>query len=149
MKNHIVVGAYIFNDEKVLLIHHKKLKLWLPVGGHIEEDELPDDAVKREAREEVGLEIELIETDKTQFCGAMKRKLATPFHVNLHNVGDHDHCCLFYLARSKTKEVNQNEKELTDYKWFTKEELNSKEVPADVKAIALTAFEILERMEKT
>ncbi|MCX6709315.1 MAG: NUDIX domain-containing protein [Candidatus Woesearchaeota archaeon] len=55
MKTDLVVSAYIFNQDKVLLIHHKKLNLWLPVGGHIDKDETPDEAILREIKEETPL----------------------------------------------------------------------------------------------
>lgn len=54
------VSLFIVQDGKVLVIHHKKLGQWLPIGGHIELDEDPEQAAYREAREESGLEIELI-----------------------------------------------------------------------------------------
>ena len=57
MKIDLDVAGYIFDGEKVLLVHNKKLDLWLPVGGHIEKDETPDDALLREVKEETGLEL--------------------------------------------------------------------------------------------
>ena len=30
------VSLFIVEGEKVLLVHHKKLDRWLPIGGHIE-----------------------------------------------------------------------------------------------------------------
>jgi 8-oxo-dGTP pyrophosphatase MutT (NUDIX family) len=41
----------------VLLHLHRKLGMWLPPGGHIERDELPDDAAVREVFEETGLRV--------------------------------------------------------------------------------------------
>jgi 8-oxo-dGTP pyrophosphatase MutT (NUDIX family) len=57
-----VNAAFIVHPDKarVLLVKHKKLGMWLPVGGHIELDEAdksPDDALIREVREETGLSI--------------------------------------------------------------------------------------------
>lgn len=40
---------------RVLLIKHKKLGLWLPVGGEMEPGETPLEAAQRELREETGL----------------------------------------------------------------------------------------------
>ncbi len=40
----------------VLLGDHRKSGLWLPPGGHVENDEDPRQAVIREAREELGIE---------------------------------------------------------------------------------------------
>ena len=41
---------------KVLLIRHKRLGTWLPVGGEIDPGEDPLSAARRELREETGLE---------------------------------------------------------------------------------------------
>src|SRR5256886_11095557 len=49
---------------KVLLIHHRKLDKWLPLGGHIELDEDPEQAALREAKEESGFDIELMGEDR-------------------------------------------------------------------------------------
>ena len=54
------VAIFIVRDKKVLLIHHRKLDKWLPVGGHIELDEDPEAAALREAWEETGFEVELL-----------------------------------------------------------------------------------------
>ena len=44
------VAIFVVYDGKVLLIHHRKLDKWLPLGGHIELDEDPEMAALREAR---------------------------------------------------------------------------------------------------
>jgi 8-oxo-dGTP pyrophosphatase MutT (NUDIX family) len=44
----------------VLLLLHAKLARWLPPGGHVEPNELPDDAAVREVLEETGIEAELV-----------------------------------------------------------------------------------------
>src|ERR1700722_18560265 len=54
------VSIYIVFEDKVLLHVHKKLGLWLPPGGHIELDEDPNVAALREAKEETGLDVELV-----------------------------------------------------------------------------------------
>lgn len=54
------VAIFIVQNAKVLLILHRKLNKWLPVGGHIELDEDPEVAALREAKEESGFEVELV-----------------------------------------------------------------------------------------
>ena len=49
----------MYKDKKVLLVNHKKLGVWLYPGGHIEDDETPDNAVVREVKEETGLDVEI------------------------------------------------------------------------------------------
>ena len=146
MKTDLVVAGYIFNKNKVLLIHHKKLDLWLPVGGHIQKNETPDDALLREIKEEVGLEAEIINNNKLRRAGNVKKNLAIQFNINLHSVGDHDHCCFFYVCKAiDAGKLKINHDELKNYEWFSKDDLNQAHVPADVRAMALKGFEILDR----
>lgn len=51
---------FVVHDARVLLHFHRKLGKWLPPGGHIEDDELPDDAALREVLEETGLHVRLV-----------------------------------------------------------------------------------------
>jgi dCMP deaminase len=53
--------VYIVKDGKVLLTFNKVIKKFIPVGGHIEPNELPDASVIREAKEESGYDIELVD----------------------------------------------------------------------------------------
>lgn len=150
MKTDLVVGAYIIHDGKVLLIHHRKLDLWLPVGGHIDENETPDGALLREIREEVGLEVKILNQTDVPFEGNIKKHLSIPFYVNVHSYkGDHDHCCFFYLCKAlnpESLEINSNE--LKNYRWFSKEELNEECIPVDVRNISLKAFELFDSLQK-
>jgi len=54
--NHFTATGIVFNQKReILMIHHNKLQVWLPPGGHIDENELPTDAVLREVFEETGM----------------------------------------------------------------------------------------------
>lgn len=146
MKTDLVIGGYIFNNNKLLLILHRKSSTWLPVGGHIEENETPDEALKREVKEEVNLNIEILGESDIPVCGSTKKNLAIPFYVNVHNVGDHDHSCFFYICRAKNPKDLKINKELTDFGWFSRDGLNDKKIPDDVRSIGLAAFEIYEKL---
>ena len=144
MKTDLVVAGYIYDKNKVLLIHHKKLDLWLPVGGHIQKNETPDDALLREIKEEVGIDVEIINNNKFGMDGSVKKNLAIPFNINLHSAGDHDHCCFFYVCKAiDAGKLKINKDELKNYEWLSKEDLNKDHVPADVLEMAMQGFKIL------
>jgi len=56
---HFTASAYIVYKDTVILHRHKKFNLIIPVGGYLEGEELPEEAVVREAKEETGLDITL------------------------------------------------------------------------------------------
>jgi 8-oxo-dGTP diphosphatase len=149
MKTDLVVAGYLIHDNKVLLIHHRKLDRWIPPGGHIDENETPDEALEREFKEELNLEIEILNRNDVPMSGNIKKQLAVPFYVNVHSVGDHNHCCLFYLCKSKNPEkLMLNESEVRKFAWFSVEELNQEHVPSDVRNIAMKALELFNLLKQ-
>lgn len=58
-----LVSYFLLLDEvanKILLVDHKKAGLWLPTGGHVELNEHPREAVKREVLEELGIHADFL-----------------------------------------------------------------------------------------
>jgi 8-oxo-dGTP diphosphatase len=52
-----LVSYFVCTDGRdILLTDHINAELWLPTGGHVEPGEHPRETVKREAREELGIE---------------------------------------------------------------------------------------------
>jgi 8-oxo-dGTP pyrophosphatase MutT (NUDIX family) len=93
------VAIFVVHDGKVLLIHHRKLDKWLPLGGHIELDEDPEQAALREAKEESSLDVELLgERPPTTSPGT--RALIAPRFLDIHRISDtHEHIGMIYWAR--------------------------------------------------
>lgn len=121
------VSVFIVHDNKVLLIHHKKLNMWLPIGGHVELDEDPEQTLFREVKEECGLEIEVISTKPTVESPGTKF-LYTPSFLDIHNLpGNHKHVALTYFAKSKSDRFVHNKEEHNDIQWFAKEDLDKSE----------------------
>lgn len=67
-ERHHTATAYVVSDEKTLLLWHRKLRMWLPPGGHCEPDEDPVEAAIREALEETALDVEVIAPPDLLVC---------------------------------------------------------------------------------
>jgi 8-oxo-dGTP diphosphatase len=57
---HFTATAYVVVRGRTLLLWHSGLRMWLPPGGHCEENEDPVMAACREALEESGIEVDVI-----------------------------------------------------------------------------------------
>lgn len=138
----IVVSGYVFHDNKVLLIKHKKLNKWLPPGGHIDENESPDDAIIRELKEETNLDIRLVNYSGAPIMGSIKKKLSIPFDVNIHDVGDHDHCCLFYLCvADDISNLQPNLDEIDEAIFIGKNDVLQHNMEKSIKVQTIYAFD--------
>jgi 8-oxo-dGTP pyrophosphatase MutT (NUDIX family) len=128
------VAIFVVHDGRVLLIHHRKLDKWLPLGGHIELDEDPEQAARREAREESGLEVELVgERPPTTEPGT--RALIAPRFLDIHRITDtHEHIGMIYWARPKGGEMQLASAEHHDIRWCSAVDLDRLQ-PAMSKAV--------------
>jgi ADP-ribose pyrophosphatase YjhB (NUDIX family) len=136
--------VFIVQQNKVLMTWNKKVNNWIPLGGHIEANELPCTSVIREAKEESGLEIELVDS----FTTAKTANLVQPIHIHLDHIKeDHKHINLIYLGIVKSGKCFKLDDEGKELKWFSREELEQEDaknklIPS-VKEWALEALKWL------
>lgn len=109
----VTVGALILDptDRIFLFQSHKWNGAWAIPGGHIEAGEAAIDAVKREVKEETGLEI-----DSATFLCYQECLFDPAFYKSRHFV------FLDFVCTTRGGEVTLND-EAEDWKWFSVEEL--------------------------
>jgi 8-oxo-dGTP pyrophosphatase MutT (NUDIX family) len=123
------VAVFVVRDSQVLVILHRKLGKWLPLGGHVELDEEPEIAALREAKEESGLDVELLgERPPTTEPGT--RALIAPRFLDIHRISDtHEHIGMIYFARPKSGDLSLAEEEHHDIRWVSSAELDALQPP--------------------
>ena len=59
---HVTGSAWLLDQQqqRLLLTHHKKLNMWLQLGGHSDGDPDTAQVAKREAEEESGVQVQLL-----------------------------------------------------------------------------------------
>jgi len=123
----LTVCVFVVHEARVLVVHHQKLDKWLPLGGHVELDEDPEMAALREAREESGLEVELVgERPPTTEDGT--RALIAPRFLDIHRISDtHEHIGMIYFARPRgsAREVVLATGEHHAIRWCSRDELGA------------------------
>ena len=102
------VGALIVNPEgKILLAKsHKWFDKYTLPGGHIEVGETMEEAVKREVKEEVGLDVEVVE-----FLLMQEAIFAEEFWKKKHFI------FFDFFCKVGDQQVNLDQDELQEYIW--------------------------------
>ena len=91
------VATFVVHAGRVLLLWHPKHSMWLPPGGHIEPNELPDEAALREVAEETGVRAVLI--GEQALPVPYPRQLVRPAGIQLEDIAPgHQHIDLVYFA---------------------------------------------------
>ncbi len=145
------VATFVVDERRVLLLWHRKIRKWLPPGGHVEPNELPDEAAVREVREETGLVVELI--GDTGLPVETPRQLMRPYGVQVEDIQPgHQHIDLIYFARpvpgTPVEAIGNHESEMV--RWFALEEMRSGSVVDEIQQWAIRAVqEIAARTDST
>lgn len=125
MKKEFVASVYLIENQKILLIYHSKLEKWLPPGGHVELNETPVEAARREVLEETGLEIEFYRQENLSIDCWNAVSIERPYLCLLENipaykdVPPHQHVDFIFVA----KPIPGQEICFQECRWFTWEEL--------------------------
>lgn len=161
-----------FHENRILLVLHKKLNIWLVPGGHIDIGELPHIAAEREVFEETGLQVRafdlkpLLESGNSQY-------IPSPIVSNVHWVceenyrrrlrdgdsyqrdpqwqkGCEQHLGLVYLTQLVTANSipKLDERESTDIGWFTEEEIPALHTTDDLKREFYYGFRLISTMPR-
>jgi len=137
---HFTVAVFVVREGKVLLHRHRKLGMWLPPGGHIERDELPDDAAVREVFEETGIRVELVGEKREDVSDPVQ--LYRPAGLQLENIGSgHQHIDLIYFAKPDgPTSIHQYYSE-DEVGWYGPDDWDGMRVNAEVRGWCERAIE--------
>ena len=119
------VSIFVVYRDKVLLADRRQLNRWLPLGGHVEPGEDPEQAALREVEEESGLKVELRgERPPREFIGT--KRLVAPVYLDVHDIaGEHRHIGMIYYARATSDDTTLSAEEHRQIRWFDAEELQN------------------------
>ena len=130
----MTVSMYIIREDtdgwKCFLHMHRKLGVLMQIGGHIEINETPWQAVAHELTEESGYtlaELEVLQPSQVQQVrGAVVHPV--PCLVNTHTAGPgphyHSDLCYVFLAKDIPRQA-PSEGESSDMRWMTIEEMTA------------------------
>lgn len=140
---HYTASAVLLDDtDRVLLVHHNKIGLWLYPGGHIDADEDPAEAAVREVAEETGIKAEVIGTPA--FTHPAVQSHPAPWaviemDVTDSKVGPHRHVDLVYVCRAAGGDLTAQLEEVAGARWVPIADVATLPTPAELPQLVATA----------
>jgi len=131
------VAVYARRGERVLVIEHRRLGTWLPIGGELEAGETPADAAVRELREETGLAARF-----RSLAGALDGVPAGLIGYEEHQAGSKGlHMNFVFVAEvAADAEVTPND-EFAAWRWVNRAELTALASPLNVRQFGYLALD--------
>jgi 8-oxo-dGTP diphosphatase len=156
MERHLTATGFVVQDGRALLHWHRKNRLWLPFGGHLEANEDPVQTVIREVEEECGLVVELLCPPNS--FGIRNLPVVAPPVVILvepttDGVTEHQHIDMIYFCRPVSGLDRMAHHPDPTLRWVSREEIEENRpasplpglapepIPDDVCALARAALE--------
>lgn len=108
-----LVSYFVVTDpdkSKLLLVDHIQAELWLPTGGHVEKDEDPKEAVKRELREELDIAADFV----------FEKPIFITETITVGKTAGHTDVSLWYVVKADSAvALSYDSFEFNRYKWFS------------------------------
>ncbi|CAN5283241.1 NUDIX domain-containing protein [soil metagenome] len=161
----LTVAAVLIQKDKVLLVKHKKLGIWLSPGGHIEANEMPHRAAEREYFEETNIRVKALDWQKVT-SDPDSEYLPNPVSTNLHWVSEENYASrqadpehyqplpqwkrgceqhlnfLYVVEPVDSVEFTQNFEETDGIEWFDLNKLATYELKANIKTDLQNAWKV-------
>jgi 8-oxo-dGTP diphosphatase len=154
-ERHLTATGFVVDRGRVLLHWHRKNRLWLPFGGHLEPGEDPVQTVLREIEEECGIQAALL-GPVNSFGIRNLPVIAPPVVILLEpttdGVTEHEHIDLIYFCRPVAGADKLAAHPDRTIRWVSAREIEENEpvspldglpperIPDDVRSLALAAL---------
>jgi mutator protein MutT len=114
-----LAGNLILRNKQILLLYRKDEEYWEVPGGKVEEDESPTQAAVREAKEEIGVEIEL----------------KKPFYSGEFQKNEEIFLWHAYVSEIKNGEPDIQEDKFRELKWIEPGELDELDLAPNLEMV--------------
>lgn len=155
---HLTASMLVLDPEarKVLLVHHRKMGVWVFPGGHVDPNETAGEAAVREVLEETGLKAEHAGQEPVELPGMVWHPSpwvtavipAPAWGASADGVWPaepaHHHIDQLYLGTGdSTAPLVRQEEEVHGAAWVLVSQLRSWNVRAEVPVLAAAALRVL------
>ena len=140
MRRAFSVAVYARRGGQTLVIKHRRLGTWLPIGGEMEEGETPLESAVRELREETGL--------AATFSPLRDAPAGVPpglIGYEEHTAGTKGlHMNFVFVARVPAEQDIRPNDEFGEWRWVDREALAGLESPLNVRELGFRALDARE-----